>query len=110
MNGLQGHMFLECINLAENDVSATISYTFYNFYLLQIIDLKEILHVVNLRMLRVLNLKHNPVEVVIQCWRIQCLSSNSLKSLGDYRLSIVYKIPQLKKLDHIQLTPQDKVD
>ena len=67
MDGLQGHMFLECINLAENDVGTTISYMFDIFSLLQIIDLKEITHVVDLRMLRVLNLKHNPVEVVIQC-------------------------------------------
>ena len=67
MDGLQGHMFLECINLAENDVGTTISYMFDIFYLLQIIDLKEITYVVDLRMLRVLNLKHNPVEVVIQC-------------------------------------------
>lgn len=76
MNGLQGHTFLECINLTENDI----------------MDLREIEHVTELRMLRVLNLKHNPVE-----------------SLSDYQLSIVYKLPQLKKLDHIQLTPQDKV-
>ena len=67
MDGLQGHMFLECINLAENDVGTTISYMFDIFSFLQIIDLKEITHVVDLRMLRVLNLKHNPVEVVIQC-------------------------------------------
>ena len=32
-----------------------------------------------------------------------------LQSLSDYQLSIVYKIPQLEKLDQIRLTPQIKV-
>ncbi|XP_065912424.1 leucine-rich repeat and guanylate kinase domain-containing protein-like isoform X2 [Dysidea avara] len=76
MDGLQGHMFLEHINLAENDI----------------MDLVEIEHLTDLRMLRILNLKLNPVE-----------------SLSDYQLSIVYKIPQLEKLDQIRLTPQIKV-
>lgn len=35
----------------------------YFIFLLQIMDLREIVHVSELRMLRVLNLKHNPVEV-----------------------------------------------
>jgi len=33
-----------------------------------------------------------------------------LQNLSDYQLSIVYKIPQLEKLDQIRLTPQIKVD
>ena len=62
MAGLQGHIFLECINLAENDVGIFISCI--NIYVIvQIMDLREIEHVTELRMLRILNLKHNPVEV-----------------------------------------------
>lgn len=65
MDGLQGHMFLECVNLAENDVSAATLTSFTMCFLPQIIDLREIEHVAELRMLRVLNLKHNPVEVML---------------------------------------------
>ena len=64
MDGLQGHTFLEHISLAENDVRVlTACIMDIHNVLFQIMDLVEIEHLTDLQMLRILNLKLNPVEV-----------------------------------------------
>jgi len=66
MDGLQGHTFLEHISLAENDVRVlTACIMDIHNVLFQIMDLVEIEHLTDLQMLRILNLKLNPVEVCV---------------------------------------------
>ena len=53
----------------------------------------EIEHLINLNLLRDLNLLQNPIREVT-----------------DYRLSIIYKLPKLTNLDRRKVDPSEKVN
>lgn len=56
-------------------------------------DLKEIDYLVDLNLLRDLNLINNPIN-----------------KAENYRLSVVFKLPKLNILDRIKIDPTDKVN
>ncbi|XP_031559996.1 leucine-rich repeat and guanylate kinase domain-containing protein-like [Actinia tenebrosa] len=76
MKGLQNHPILQDVNLEEN----------------QIIDIAEVRYIRELKLLRNLNLLHNP-----------------LQGMPDYRLSMIYRIQSLTELDRVKITPDEKV-
>ncbi len=65
----------------------------YCFCILKIIDVKEIDCLTNLYLLRHLNLNHNPI-----------------RDTTDYRLFIIFKLPQLTVLDTNRVDVAEKVN
>ena len=76
LKGLQGHDFLQEINLESN----------------QIIDIADIRYIRELKLLRMLNFNHNPIQ-----------------ELNDYRLSILFRLQMLTTLDETHVTAHEKV-
>ncbi|KAK6179847.1 hypothetical protein SNE40_012111 [Patella caerulea] len=76
LKGLEEHDVLESVDLESNEV----------------IDLIEIKYLQNLRMMRKLNLQHNPIE-----------------ELPNYRLCILFRLQSLTELDRHKVEVEEKV-
>ena len=76
LRGLQGHSCLEELLLCDNSI----------------LDITEIKYLMDLRALRELNLKDNPIQ-----------------TLTGYRASVVFKLNHISLLDEEVVTPKEKV-
>ena len=76
LRGLQGHSCLEELLLCNNSI----------------LDVTEIKYLMDLRALRELNLKDNPIQ-----------------TLSGYRASVVFKLNYISLLDEEIVTPKEKV-
>lgn len=103
MNGLQGHEYLESIDLEDNEVCIWLTLLSFgdippliswciSFWPLQIIDLSEVQYIQKLLLLRQLNLQRNPI-----------------RELPDYRLSILFHVRKLTELDNRRVDVEEKV-
>ena len=78
MHGIpEKHEFIERIDLSDNKIS----------------QLSDINHLIELNILRELNLANNPIQQV-----------------DDYQLTILFKLPKLSVLDGERVEPADKVN
>jgi len=76
LRGLGGHSYLTDINMEENEV----------------IDIREVVHLKDLPLLKNLNLSRNPIE-----------------ALADYRPKVVFHLSSLIVLDNQRVTVEEKV-
>jgi internalin A len=76
LEGLNGHSYLTHVNVKENEI----------------VELNEIQHLKDLRALRELNLKRNPIQ-----------------ALSDYRQFVIVSLPSLTSLDGQAISIDEKV-